>query len=1090
MKGPLRKMLLRSIRGTLGRYLAIFAIVALGIGFYAGLKSSQPDLLSTVDAYYREHRMVDLQLMSSLGFTEEDEAAFRALPGVSAAEGACFADAYARIGSGSEEVWHIQTLTAEVATPALLAGRMPADAEECLGDSAVFDEEDLGKTLVLTDSNDEETLGHFSVRSFTLVGIANSPRYLSADRGGSALGSGTPEGFLLVPREAFSDGVFHELLLWLDLPGAVYSAEYGDALRHLRPGVETLLNLRGVLRQAQLREEKGRELADARKALDEGWLEYRIGARQSELELKQAEQQLQSAEKQLKAGFDALEASEKTLEETEQQALEDQLALETRQTSLTETLSDLATRRAALNAELVSILAERSGLEARKNAELSGCTAQLASLYVQILALQTDPEGNAFAIAALQAQRDTVQAELNALQNALENPGEGEDRWYADGLKNTQAREAECREALEALDGEAASLSGEMEGLLTEMMTVRMTGEMLPESRALLEENRSELNRSATELAAGRAQYEAGKETAEKELAEARRKLEDGEKDYAEGEAAFEEALRLDLYTLDRTANAGYVTFENDSAIIDGIAVVFPVFFVLVAALVCVTTMTRMVNEERTQFGTLKALGYGNAAIMAKYLLYAGSSAFLGCVIGFFAGCTGLPYIVWFAYNIIYRYSPLLYHFSLPMFLACLLVAVAGSLLVTWLACRSALREKPAELIRPRAPAAGKRVLLERLPLLWSRLPFLAKTSLRNAFRHPSRVLMMLLGIGGCTALMVAGFGAKDSLANVGNYQYDEISLYDLVVTLDSEKAGSAPALLWEDWSACSALTHREAVRLRNPEGEDMETSLLLADAESVTGLLSLHDHQGRVFPWPGEGEVLLTRKLSENLHLRAGDSACLLLSDGSEKTVTVSGVCEYYVGHHVFASPGGFPDASSNQALIRVKEGEDAALRAAGLRSGEGVSYVSLTQTERDTLESSMDSIDLLVLMLVFCSGALAFITLYNLTNINLLERIREVATVKVLGFTPRETAEYILNENLLLSFLGAGLGLLLGKFLHRFVMDMIRLDYMSYDIRIAPLSFVLSFVITLVFAVLTNLFMRRKLEAVNMAESLKSVE
>ena len=195
-------------------------------------------------------------------------------------------------------------------------------------------------------------------------------------------------------------------------------------------------------------------------------------------------------------------------------------------------------------------------------------------------------------------------------------------------------------------------------------------------------------------------------------------------------------------------------------------------------------------------------------------------------------------------------------------------------------------------------------------------------------------------------------------------------------------------------------------------------------------------------------------------------------------------------MGHYVFASPGGFPDASSNQALIRVKEGEDAALRAAGLRSGEGVSYVSLTQTERDTLESSMDSIDLLVLMLVFCSGALAFITLYNLTNINLLERIREVATVKVLGFTPRETAEYILNENLLLSFLGAGLGLLLGKFLHRFVMDMIRLDYMSYDIRIAPLSFVLSFVITLVFAVLTNLFMRRKLEAVNMAESLKSVE
>ena len=656
-------------------------------------------------------------------------------------------------------------------------------------------------------------------------------------------------------------------------------------------------------------------------------------------------------------------------------------------------------------------------------------------------------------------------------------------------MKNTQAREAECREALEALDGEAASLSEEMEGLLTEMMTVRMTGEMLPESRALLEENRSELNRSAAELAAGRAQYEAGKETAEKELAEARRKLEDGEKDYAEGEAAFEEALRLDLYTLDRTANAGYVTFENDSAIIDGIAVVFPVFFVLVAALVCVTTMTRMVNEERTQFVTLKALGYGNAAIMAKYLLYAGSSAFLGCVIGFFAGCTGLPYIVWFAYNIIYRYSPLLYHFSLPMFLACLLVAVAGSLLVTWLACRSALREKPAELIRPRAPAAGKRVLLERLPLLWSRLPFLAKTSLRNAFRHPSRVLMMLLGIGGCTALMVAGFGAKDSLSGVGGFQYDEISLYDVVVHLDPANVDDHPDSLWADWAEHSALTHREEIRLLNgSKGKD--TDLILADAAEIAPLLSLHTKNGKEIPWPAPGEVLITEKLSDTLGLRTGDSAVIRLESGKERNVTIAGVCEYYVGHAVFATPDGYADTGKNYALIRAKADEDIGLRAARLRGANGVNYVSLTQTERETLENSMASVDLMVLMLVFCSGALAFITLYNLTNINIMERIREVATVKVLGFTPHETAQYILNENLMLSFFGAAFGLLLGKLLHRFVMESINLDYMTYDVRISPMSYVMGFLITFVFALLTNYFMRSKLEKVNMAESLKSVE
>ena len=384
----------------------------------------------------------------------------------------------------------------------------------------------------------------------------------------------------------------------------------------------------------------------------------------------------------------------------------------------------------------------------------------------------------------------------------------------------------------------------------------------------------------------------------------------------------------------------------------------------------------------------------------------------------------------------------------------------------------------------------GKRVLLERIGPLWRRLPFLSKVSIRNAFRYPSRVFMMLLGIGGCTALLVAGFGAKDSLAGVGGFQYDEISLYDVVVTLDPDKAGSNPGALWDDWAEHAALAHREEIRLLNPDGVGKDTELILAERDDITPLLHLHTKNREALPWPGKGEAVITAKLSETLGLRAGDTAVLRLSDGREQSVTVSGVCEYYIGHAVFASPEGFSDTARNYALIRVKEGEDAGLRAARLRGGEGVNYVSLTRTERETLENSMASIDLLVLMLVFCSGALAFITLYNLTNINIMERVREVATVKVLGFTPHETAEYILNENLMLSFFGALFGLLLGKLLHRFVMLSIKLDYMTYDVRIAALSYLLGFVITVVFALLTNLFMRGKLEKVNMAESLKSVE
>ena len=1016
MNTETRKMLLRSIRATLGRFLAILAIVALGVGFYAGLKSSQPDMLRSADDYMRRQKMYDLQLMSSLGLMKSDPAAFRLLPGVDAAEGACFADAYARFGDGDEEVWHFQTLTEEVAVPELLLGRMPENSGECLGDSSVFRTEDLGRHIVLTDANSEDTLEHFAQRDFTLVGIARSPRYISLDRGSSELGSGKPAGFVLLPAAAFTDEVYHELLLWLDLPGEIYSEEYTDALRRLRPSVETLLNRRGLLRAEQLRQENSEELLRARKELDDGWSEYRLGLQQAARELAEGEQKLQAAQDTLDAGWAELVKNEA------------QLAADYRDFYAAYSPEDVQQFDAATEA----LTGAFEGLS--ENPSLSDLPGLIGDL-----------NGLTDSLGGLTGQLD-VDSILGAIDQGLDQVDKG--------LAYT-----------------------------TKKMELDMT-------RTTLQNSRRQLEEAEAQLAAGRYEYQQGKEQADRELAEARQKLEDAEKELAEGEAELEDSIRPELFTLDRTSNSGYVTFENDSAIVDGVAVVFPVFFVLVAALVCITTMTRMVNEERTQIGTLKAMGYSSSGIVAEYLLYAGLSSLLCGLLGFFFVSTGLPYIVWYAYNIMYQYEDLLFHFSPWMLTACLLVSVAGSVFVTWLACRSALAEKPAELIRPKAPAVGKRVLLERIGPLWRRLPFLSKVSIRNAFRYPSRVFMMLLGIGGCTALMVAGFGAKDSLAGVGGFQYDEISLYDVVVTLDAAKAGSQPETLWDDWAEHAALAHREEIRLINRDGVGKDTELILAKAGDITPLLHLHTKNRDELPWPGPGEAVITAKLSETLGLRAGDAAVLRLSDGREQSVTISGVCEYYVGHAVFASPEGFPDTARNYALIRVKDGEDAGLRAARLRSAEGVNYVSLTQTERETLENSMASIDLLVLMLVFCSGALAFITLYNLTNINIMERIREVATVKVLGFTPHETAQYILNENLMLSFFGALFGLILGKLLHRFVMLSIRLDYMTYDVRIAVLSYGLSFVITVVFALLTNLFMRGKLEKINMAESLKSVE
>ncbi len=1099
------KMLLRSIRSTLGRFLAILAIVALGVGFFAGIKSSQPDLLYSADRYFHEQKMYDYQMMSSLGLTDADIEAFRAIENTEA-EGAYFADAYAALTTGEEKVYHFQSITHEVAKPILTAGRMPDSPGECLADAEVFTEADIGKALVLTESNDEDTRDKFTGNRFVIVGLARSPRYISKDRGSSELGAGKPAAFLLLPESAFADDIFHEILLYCDLPGEIYSETYNNALRHQKPAVEKLLQERGNLRYRDLRREADEELYDVRKELDDGWAEYEDGKREAEEKFEEAEQELKDGQQELDNARSQLRENENTLTEQEE-SLPQKLA------EVQSSLAELDQQDAALEGERAAQAAlEIRGTELEQRAEALQTeitsallpyetatateAAALEILQTKLSLLEESGEATEEELLALQEEISTQQTKSEEAQTALTQAQTDVAMQYGGQMAALKEEQATLEADVEAFMPRAialataeATIAATRQALLEAERQLEAAIASLPEARLQIEEARLQLAGAEVELAVGRAVLDDEKKEVQKELDEALQELEDGEQELLDATADAEEALQLDLYTLDRSSNPGCVTFENDTEIIDALAIAFPVFFVLVAALVCSTTMTRMVHEERTQIGTMKAMGYSSGAIMAKYLLYAGISALVGCVGGFFLGCTGLPYVVWSAYSMMYRYSSLLYKFDPLLFAGCFLVSVPGSLLVTWLACRKVLLEKPAELIRPKAPAIGKRVILERIKPIWSHLSFLSKVSIRNAFRYPSRVLMMILGIGGCTALMVAGFGIKDSLAGVADKHFGEIALYDLSVTLDPEEADEALYTVWEDAAENSVLAHREEVRLQAGD-QEKETDLILTDGKKTAGLLSLHESDGTEIPWPEEGEIVVTTRVADVLSLKRGDRATLFMENGEEKNVVIKAICEYYIGHAIFASPTGYSDTAINLAMIKTREEVDVGRFAARLRGEEGVSYVSLTQQEKETMENSMASLDLLVLMLVLCSGALAFITLYNLTNINIMERAREVATVKVLGFTPGETAEYILNENLMLAFLGASFGLLLGRLLHRFVIGMIQVDYLSCDLRIEIRSFVMSFVITLVFAGLTNLFMRTKLEKINMAESLKSVE
>ena len=1110
-------MLFRSIRSGPGRYLAILAIVALGVGFFAGLKSAQPSMLSAAEDYYSSLHMQDFQLLSTLGFTGEDVEAFRELDAVSRAEGAYFADAAAVTG-GTREAWHFLSLTEQVSIPQLTAGRMPERADECLVDERAFRETDIGGTVVISEENAEDTLEMFAFRSYTITGLVRSPRYMSGDRGSTSILSGSLKGFIFLRPEGFVSEVFHEILLWCDLPGSLYSSEYDFAADAAEKSVRDLLSVRGRLRRSALLREAEEKLAEAQAEIDQAREELEKGEQEAEEKLADAREELEDAEKKIYKGWTQVGTNRKKLEDgmaaipgAREEIAAGRAELEEGWAQLEESAAEVELFRAMYN-EAVALLNEQEArlTELLQEADLARYAAlrpyyeAVAEHQAEVIVLQgmIANAGEDEDTAALQARLDTAQAALAQAQAELEAaessyvPDDSAVVTAEDVIAGLHERAAELEAQLTDAETQLADGRAQLEAAEKELDDAEAALDKAerdyPSNLAQIEYAEAELLKAEKELADGRAEYEQAAADVERELSEAREKLLDAERELAENREEVLGKLSLELYCLDRNKNAGYVSFQNDTGIVNAVSYAFPVFFALIAALVCTTTMTRMIHEERTVIGTMKAMGYGSGAVMSKYLLYSGSSAFSGCVLGFFMGTRAIPYIVWIAYSILYSFPGEAYYYDPLLYVLCLAVSVPGILTVTWLTCRSELASNPAELIRPKPPGNGKRIFLEYIRPLWQSLSFIGKVTLRNAFRYRQRFVMMILGIGGCTALLVAGFGLRDSISDVGALQYGEVIRYDLSVSLDPEEFPSDPdaaAVIRQDNVLACAMTRQEAVTLVNGRKE-MSTHVVAADAETLPQVIDLHDGSGHPLPFPKKGEAVIAKKLSDRLSLAPGDTAVLRFEDGTERTVTVTGVCENYVDHSIFLSRNTLESPRSNNALLRLSEGADADRLAASLRAVDGISYVSLTSYEREMLELSIYGLDLVIVLIVVSSGALAFITLYNLTNINIIERSREVATVKVLGFTPQETAAYILRENRLLSILGALLGLVLGKLLHRFILGLVDVEIMTLPLTIRPLSYLFSFVMTVLFALGTNLVMRGKLNRIDMAESLKSVE
>ncbi len=888
----MKKTTLREIRQSLGRYLAIFAIVAMGVGFFAGLKITRQVMITSANAYLEEKQLYDFRLLSTLGFEDEDVQTLSSKEDIRFVEGAVAADILYFNQQGNEDVIKAHSLLQNINGLEVVAGRLPQQATECVVDANLYDKSALGTKIVLSENNVEEDLDYFAYREYTIVGIAQSSAYIQFERGTTALGNGQVSGFMYLLPQGFCAEFYTEIYVKFNQDYPIYSKDYNDYIDEKEPL----------------------------------WKDY--------------------------------------------------------------------------------------------------CKAQGERRYQAIVA--------------------DAEAELaNAKQTLAEEKADAKQT-LADAKKELTDAEAELADA-------------------------------------------------HAELADGWAKYNDSYAEFEEKIAEAEQEIADAEADIANIE-------KPETYVLNRDTNIGYACFQNDSSIVEGLANVFPVFFFLVAALVCMTTMNRMVEEQRTQIGVLKALGYGEAAIMGKYLFYSGSAALAGCIAGYFLGIHLFPFVIWTAYGMMYQMGSIVYIFDGGTALLCLACALLCSMGTTWISCRHELKEAAADLMRPKAPRAGKRVFLEWLPFIWKRLKFLHKVSVRNIVRYKRRFFMMVIGISGCTALLVTGFGIRDSVVDIADQQFQEIQTYQFGITLKNGiKDANDPSLtefteILDTYGGSFLPVLETTMDLQTPENLKSIHLIIVENPAQIGEYIDLHTPDKTAISYPKAGEAVICEKLAKRYRIQIGDTIHLFEENGKEVQAVVSGICENYIYNYIYLNAETYQTALGTFLYKNVYANitKDADIHAIGaaIMKANNITAVSINADMLVRFSSMMSSMNYIVFVVIACAAALAFIVLYNLNNINITERIREIATIKVLGFYRNETAAYVFRENTALTAIGCAVGLLLGKLLHIYVMHKVDIDLMSFDVHVKAVSYLLSILLTFAFTWIVNRIMTGKLENINMAESLKSVD
>lgn len=1166
----------------MSRFISIIIIVALGTGFFVGVKSAAPSMEETAMQYFSDNNLMDLRVQSSIGLTEDDLNAIKNVEGVSGAMGAKFVDALVLV-NGQPEIdldgtqistraygIDLNMLQAYyygaddknfINRPTLIEGTYPTKSDQCLVDESALSTPDsyqIGSRIKLeADANTD--LSGLAVTEFEIVGIIRSPYYISFERGNSLVGSGKIGTFIYIPNSAFTSDYYSEIYLTVD--GADAYDPFSDTyIQYLQPVANRIQEVGAAnvsARTNELKESLPGAIASAKTAYQSSYTMLQTGLKEAEEQIAvyqkyvddpegsyneavaQAAEALGLAADEFNgnssAYYEAVETYNKNLEaykaaKNEQAEKYKQLTEAQRQYSVAESALTAAENAVNTTSQLVSSTQNivdttstvLTSLQAYQNGQMDN--SQISQVLATLQSINPDLYNAISSLSAVSMATEAIglvtpyldqqKTQLAAYQEQLEESKQElaatKEKFAAAATVLAAAKSAyeaadkQLNAYLETLRSYYDKLEGSKTDLSMAQFELMLNENAVDNNLSLL---KATIANAQTYLDKAKKEYNEAKEAAEAELSNAEKKIKSAEKLLAKLDTA-----KWNLY--DRTDTPGYSSYDSAVNNIKVLANIFPVIFFLVAALVCLTTMSRMVEEERTQMGTMKALGYSSAAIAAKYILYALFASIIGSTLGIIIGLYALPYAIFKAYSIMFTLPSLKLSFPVVYILLGMAVSLLTTLLAAGIACAKELRVHPASLMRPKAPKPGKRVLLEKIPFIWKHISFTGKVTVRNLFRRKARFLMTVIGIGGCTALVLASIGLYSSVHDIMAKQYgqDGIAAYDVqIVFADNQTDDSAMMeLLREDTRISDLMLSSVQSVTGGSDRSDKTQDVYLfvpKDSAKLSSFIHLQNRStGETLSLDDSGAII-TESFAKDTDTQIGDSIWIINSDGDQFAIPVAGITENYAFSYIYLSENLyqyiFQEAVSyNYAIGTVDPSilADSQMNdtnatkksqlATELMAYDSINAVAYASDTVDTLNEVIGVLSIIIAIFIIAAGLLAFIVLYNLSNINISERQRELATIKVLGFHDKEVSAYIYRENVVLTIIGILLGLLLGVFVHKLLIIYCAVDTVMYVQTLRWYSFVIAAAMTTVFAVIVNFLMHKKMQKIDMVESLKAIE